>query len=51
MVKPVISIDKIILGYRINNTAKYEIAEVVQQLTKDYKKKPDVVNSKLQTQF
>jgi hypothetical protein len=48
MVRPVISIDKIILGYRIANRAKYEIAEVIQELTKDYKKKPDIVNCKLQ---
>ncbi len=51
MVRPVISIDKIIFGYRIANNAKYEIAEVIQKLTKDYKKKPDIVNSKLQEQF
>lgn len=51
MVRPVISIDKIIFGYRIANHAKYEIAEVIQKLTADYKKKPEIINSKLQEQF
>ena len=51
MVRPVISIDKIIFGYRIANNAKYEIAEVIQKLTADYKKKPDIVNSRMQEQF
>ena len=43
--------DKIIFGYRIANNAKYEIAELIQELTKDYKRNPDIVNSKLQEQF
>jgi len=51
MVRPIISIDKIIFGYRISNHAKYEIADVIQELSKDYKKKPVIVNSKLQDQF
>src|SRR5436190_2017816 len=50
MVRPVISIDKIIFGYRIANKAKYEIAEVIQKLTKNYKRKPFILNSKLQDQ-
>lgn len=51
MVKPVISINKIIYGYRITNNAKYEIAEVIQKLTENYKKKPDIADSKLKEQF
>ena len=51
MVKPVISIDKIILGYRLSKDSKYEIAEVIQKLTTNYKMKPDIVDSKLKAQF
>jgi hypothetical protein len=51
MVRPVISIDKIIFGYHIANNAKYEIAEVIHELTKDFKKKPEIVDSKLKEQF
>lgn len=51
MVRPVVSVDKIILGYRIANKGKYEIANVIQKLTVDYKKKPDIIDSKLSNQF
>lgn len=51
MVKPVISIDKIIYGFRLGKDAKYEIAEVIHELTKDFKKKPEIVDSKLKEQF
>lgn len=51
MVKPIISIDKIIFGYRLSNNSKYEIAKVVHKLTADYKTKPDIVDTKLKSQF
>lgn len=51
MVKPVISIDKIIFGYRLSKDSKYEIAEVIQKLTANYKMKPNIVDSKLKAQF
>lgn len=51
IIRPVISIEKIILGYRISNEAKYEIEDVVRELTKAYSTKPRIVNSKLQEQF
>lgn len=48
MVRPVINFDKIIFGYRIANNAKYEMAEVIQELTKNYRKKPDILNCRVQ---
>jgi hypothetical protein len=48
MVRPIISIDKIILGYQITNNAKYEIAGTIEDLAKNYKKRPHVIDCKLQ---
>jgi hypothetical protein len=51
MLRPIISIDKIILGYRIANQAKYEINEIVEKLTADFTTKPEIIDSNLKAQF
>ncbi len=50
-VVPKITVDKVILGYRLSNTTKWEIADTIRELTKLYKKKPGLIESDLSDSF
>lgn len=51
LVRPVITIDKIILGYRLSNKAKWDIAEVLQASATNFKKKFKIEDSQLFEHF
>jgi len=50
-IRPIISIDKIIFGYRLANDAKWEIADVFNTHLRQFKNKPEIINSPLFNHF
>lgn len=51
MIKPFITVENILLGYRLSNKAKYELFEVIADLTKTYKLRPKVEPCKYDDYF
>ncbi len=51
LVHPVITIDKIILGYRLSNTAKWDLADVINSYSEHFNKKFDIIESPLSEYF
>ena len=50
-IRPIITLDKIILGYRLSNTAKWDLAEVFNTHLKQFKKQPQIIDSPLFNHF
>ncbi len=50
-IRPKITIDEIILGYRLSNKAKYDISEVCSKHSNNLKKRPEISNSSLFEHF
>lgn len=50
-VRPIVTIDKIIFGYRLSNAAKWDLSEVCHEHLKSFTKKPIIENSTLVSHF
>ena len=50
-IRPIVSLDKIIFGYRLNNSAKWDLADVCNEHLKQFSKKPAIEESSLLPHF
>ncbi len=50
-VRPIITIDKILFGYRLSNAAKWDLSEVCHELLTNFTKKPIIEDSRLLSHF
>lgn len=50
-IRPIVSLDKIFFGYRLSNSAKWDLAEVCNEHLKQFTKKPLIEDSSLFTHF